>query len=140
MKKKCVYTCITGDYDEVKTFPNLNENEFDYYLFTNNKKIRSDFWKVIYIDNDGLDNIRLARKIKVLGHDILSDYDITIWLDGASYPKMLISEFINDCCDLKKYCLVGFKHRERNCIYDEAITCVKVKKDKREIIESQMLK
>ena len=141
MKNKiCVYTCITGDYDEVKEFPQLKEEQIDYYLFTNNKKIKSNFWHVIYIENNDLDNIRLARKIKVLGHEILEDYDITVWLDGASYARRKISEFIAECCDLKQYSLVGFKHRERDCIYEEALECVKVRKDKKEIIEQQMKK
>lgn len=139
MKNKiCVYTCITGDYDEVKEFPKLKERNIDYYLFTNNKKIVSDFWQVVYIENQDLDNIRLARKIKVLGHPVLEKYDITVWLDGASYPRKKISEFIDKYCDLKKYSLIGFKHRERDCIYEEALECVKVRKDKKEIIEKQM--
>ncbi len=140
MKKICVYTCITGDYDEIKEFPNFREEEFDYYLFTNNKTVYSDFWQVIYVENEGLDNIRLARKIKVLGHDVLKKYDVTVWLDGASYPRKKISEFLKKCCDLEKYSLVGFQHRERDCIYDEALECVKVRKDKKEIIAQQMKK
>lgn len=141
MKNKiCVYTCITGDYDEVKEFFDLKQKNIDYYLFTNNKKIVSNFWKVIYIDNQGLDNVRLARKIKVLGHPILEKYDITVWLDGASYSRKKISEFIEKYCDLDKFSLVGFKHRERDCIYEEALVCVKVRKDKKEIIEKQMRK
>lgn len=138
--KICVYTCITGDYDEMKEFPSVKEEGVDYYLFTNNNKIRSNFWKVIDIENDGLDNIRLARKIKVLGHSILDDYEITVWLDGASYLKDYVTKFIDQYCDLKTYSLIGFKHRERDCIYDEALECVKVKKEKREILERQILK
>ncbi len=71
MKNKiCVYTCITGNYDKIKEL-DFKEEGIDYYFFTNNKNLTSKTWKVIYIENDGLDNIRLARKIKVLGHEIL---------------------------------------------------------------------
>lgn len=139
MKKFAVYTCITGDYDEVKELA-FQESGVDYYLFTNNKNIISSSWKVIYIENEGLDNIRLARKIKVLGHPILEQYDITVWLDGASYIKKSIKEFIANYCDLDQYCLVGFKHRERDCIYEEALECVKVRKEKKEVIQRQIKK
>lgn len=137
MKSICVYTCITGDYDEVKEL-SFREENIDYYLFTNNKNITSNTWKVVYIENDGLDNIRLARKIKVLGHDILKKYDITVWMDGASYIRKSIFAFISEYCDFDKYSLVGFKHRERECIYDEALECVRVRKEKKDIIQKQM--
>jgi len=48
MKKVCVYTCITGDYDNLKEIKNKEKN-IDYYCFTNNKNIKSNTWKVEYI-------------------------------------------------------------------------------------------
>ena len=59
MKKICVYTCITGSYDDVKEFKEFKEKNIDYILFTNNKDYKSDFWNVVYIENDVLDNVRL---------------------------------------------------------------------------------
>lgn len=89
MNKICVYTCITGNYDKVNELP-FKEKEIDYYLFTNNKSIKSNTWKVIYIEDENLDNIRLARKHKILGNDITTKYDITVWIDGASYIKKIL--------------------------------------------------
>lgn len=136
--KICVYTCVTGDYDNVKEFSKLKEKNIDYYLFTNNKNIKSDFWNVVYIENEGLDNIRLARKIKTVGHDIINNnYDISVWMDGAIVPRMKISEFIKECCDFKKYDLVGFKHQVRNCIYEEFLACIRHKKENKDVIKKQ---
>ena len=53
-KKICVYTCITGDYDNLHEIKK-KEKDIDYYLFTNNKNIKSKTWKVIYIENEELD-------------------------------------------------------------------------------------
>lgn len=137
-KKICVYTCITGNYDslnEIKIF----EKGVDYYCFTNNKQLKSSTWKIVYIDNDGLDNVRLARKIKILGHDIINeDYDIAIWMDGNFRIKRSITEFIKDYCDFKNYDFIAFKHSVRNCIYKEGLECIKVKKDSYDIIEKQL--
>lgn len=127
MNKICVYTCITGDYDVLKIL-NFPDKNFDYICFTNNKKITSDFWKVIYISED-LDNLTLARKIKILGHEELEKYDLTIWLDGAMQLRKPLSTFLKECCDLKKYDMIGFKHRERDCIYDELNACVSLFKE-----------
>ena len=133
MKNKiCIYTCITGDYDNVNELP-FKEKGVDYFLFTNNKKITSNTWNVIYINN-----IADLDKIKVLGHDKLKKYDITVWVDGASYIKKSVCEFIDKYCDFKKYDLIGFKHRERDCIYDEALECAKVLKDKKDVLKKQI--
>lgn len=123
MSKICVYTCITGDYDSLKKLNYPNKN-YDYICFTNNKNITSDFWKVIYIEEDKLDNLTLARKIKILGHEVLKKYDLTIWLDGAMQLRKSLSTFIDECCDLDNYDMIGFKHQERDCIYDEMDACV----------------
>ena len=138
MKNKiCVYTCITGNYDKIKEL-DFKEEGIDYYFFTNNKNLTSKTWKVIYIENEGLDNIRLARKIKVMGNEILKKYDVTVWLDGASYIRKSIIQFLQDYCDLEHYSLIGFKHNFRDCIYDEALECIKVKKDSEETVKKQM--
>ena len=138
MASIAVYSCVTGDYDEIKEVGQLAEPGVDYYYFTNNRDLTSDSWNVVYVDNEGLDNIRLARKIKVLGHPLLDKYDVTVWLDGASTLRKPVSCFIEEKCDLAKYSLVGFAHRERDSIYSEALECIKVGKDNRDVIEAQI--
>ena len=39
----CVYTCITGNYDDLQ--PVYQEEGIDYLCFTNNKDLESDDWK-----------------------------------------------------------------------------------------------
>ena len=56
-KKVCVYTCITGNYDNLNEItPEVYEENIDYYCFTNNQNIKSDTWNVVYIKNNGLSN------------------------------------------------------------------------------------
>lgn len=138
MKNKiCVYTCITGDYDNLIEY-DVKEEGIDYYFFTNNKNFKSDFWHVIYIQDEDIDNSKLSKKIKILGHKLLEKYDYTVWMDGSIYPKQSIKMFINKYCDFTNYSLIGFKHSASNCIYDEAKRCIYFKKEKEEIIEKQM--
>ena len=127
MGKICVYTCITGNYDNLKDIK-FKEKNIDYICFTNNKNITSNDWTVKYIDED-LDNLTLARKIKILGYKYLSEYDITVWLDGAVEMLMPISTFICECCDFEQYDMICFNHQLRDCIYDEINECVRVNKE-----------
>ena len=127
MKKMCVYTCITGNYDNIIELTN-KESQFDYICFTNNKNLKSKTWNIKYIEED-LDNLTLARKVKILGYKYLNEYELLIWIDGSISMLKPVSEFLRDCCDLKKYDMVGFKHKFRDCIYDEINECVRMNKE-----------
>ena len=109
MNKICVYTCITGNYDNLIEINNIEEG-IDYICYTNNKEIKSKTWKVEYIQDDNLTNVQLARKIKILGTPKLAKYDVVVWIDGRIYFEKSIKDFIKKYVDLKNYDLVGFKH------------------------------
>ena len=139
-KKICVYTCITGNYDDLKEInKSVYEENIDYYCFTNNKNFKSDTWKIIYISDDDLDNHLLSRKIKILGHEIINNnYDISVWIDGAASLNLKITDFLNNECDFKNYELFCFRHSVRDCIYQEAKACIQLMKDNPEIIRRQV--
>ena len=131
-EKICVYSCITGDYDNVLEIE--REEGIDYYLFTNNKKIKSNSWKVIYIEDDSLSNVLLARKTKILGHPIVNDnYDIALWMDGAVSFNTKIKDFIDHFMKNDDV-FVAFRHGERNSIKEECEACVRFcKEDKNKV-------
>ena len=43
--KIVIYTCITGNYDEIEE-PLIIESGCDYFLYTNNKELESDIWTI----------------------------------------------------------------------------------------------
>ena len=107
MKKICAYTCITGDYDDLNEIENKEKN-VDYLCFTNNKKLKSNTWKIIYIEDEKLDNQRLSRKIKMLSHPYIKDnYDISVWMDASVVFKKSIIDFVNKY--LKNNSFAAFK-------------------------------
>ena len=134
MNKICVYTCITGDYDDLYEIDNPESN-IDYYCFTNNKNLKeSKTWKIVQIKNpDNLDNCRLARRIKILGTDIVNKYDIAVWSDADIVWRQPITSFVKKYGQNSSFSI--FKHHARNNIYEEAVTCVRLRKDDKGIIE-----
>ncbi len=133
-EKICVYSCITGNYDNVNEIK--KEKDIDYYLFTNNKKVKSATWKVIYIENDTLSNVVLARKIKILGHPLINDnYDIALWMDGAVSFNTKIKDFI-DHFMTEDDVFVAFKHGTRNTVKEECEACVRYRKEDKEKIKN----
>ena len=64
MEKICVYTCITGNYDNLKDVL-VKEDNVDYICFTDNKYLSSSTWKIMYIEDKTLTAHYLSRKIKM---------------------------------------------------------------------------
>lgn len=127
-RKICVYTCITGEYDDLKDIK--KEEGIDYLCFTNNRNIKSDTWKVVYIESENLDNISLARKNKIMMNDFIKEnYDICVWIDGATVVRGNIHDFLETQCKLDEYDMTVFNHGVRCCVYDEAAAIIRYRKE-----------
>jgi len=136
--KKVVYTCITGDYDRLSN-PKFLTDGFDYICFTDNKTITSDVWDIRPLpkETDGLSQVKKQRFVKINPHLLLSEYDMSIWVDGNVTLKGDLNKFIKNV--ITSDCSVYVpKHPQRNCIYAEANVVVKMGKDKSDITKPQM--
>ena len=136
-KKMVVYTAITGDYDDLAEPEYVNPN-LDYICFTDNLNLKSDLWEIRLMEDLDLDNIRKARHYKVLPHKYLSDYDYSLWIDGAFKITGDLTKLVNK--HAKNHRMMCIIHEKRNSIYKEAQTCIDRKKDSPEIINSQINK
>lgn len=133
--KGCVYSVITGAYDDVHEIQDKCK-DLDYILFTNNRDIKSQSWRVIYIDNDeGLSDVLLARKTKILGHPYLEKYDYTIYIDGKFCPNNNIHEYVT------KYrgdqSMLCFPHPGWCTVSDEIVQVVNQGKIEQDLVEKQ---
>ncbi len=136
MERICVYTCITGDYDNLKEVI-VKEDNIDYICFTNNMELTSSTWKIIHIEDGKLSNHYLSRKLKMLGHPYIDkNYDLSIWIDASIIFKKSVNEFLNNFFDTSNDLLAACKHNCRSSIKEEASACKEYKKDNEEIIDS----
>ena len=135
MEKICVYTCITGSYDNLKEVK-VNEENIDYICFTNNKQLTSSTWKIIYIEDDKLSNHYLSRKLKMIGDSYIDEnYTLSIWIDASVTFKKSVKEFLNEYFDYKNDVFLACKHHLRNSIAEEAKACIRYKKGNKERID-----
>lgn len=143
MNNIVVYTCITNNYDSLKEIKYIDDG-VSYICFTDNNKLTSKTWKIVYFDSNLIDLnlsfVKQQRFIKLCPHklDCLKNYDISVWVDA----NIIIDNSIKELVQLyhKDECfLTTFKHPVRNCVYEEGDTCIKIKKDKKENIEPQLL-
>lgn len=124
------YTCITNGYDVLKPL-SYQHQSIDLICFTDNKNINSNGWilKDIPSDLKHLSNVKQQRVLKIHPQKYLSEYDISLWIDGNFVINCDIERDFLPKYDLNKFSLYTNKHPLRDCIYDEEIECIKRKKD-----------
>lgn len=83
-----------------------------------------------------IDPTRNARMVKVLSHLFIND-EWSLWTDGTIALKKSPEEILEKYKDRGD--IVTFKHRVRNCAYDEGVAVLAGRRDtNREIVEEQM--
>ena len=133
--KLTVYTAIFGDYDVLKEPLYTNKN-IKYICFSD-RKYKSKVWDVRVIERTEPTPRRDARKIKVLSHKYI-DTPISIWIDGGRMITKNPEPYVKEA--LKKAVFLAGVHGKRNCIYDEAIRCIKAKKGDKLLIAEQVVR
>lgn len=134
MNKKVIYTAIFGGKDGLQE-PLFVPSGFDFICFTDNKNLTSDIWDIRVVEPPFKDPVRCARYYKVLAHQNLNMYEVSVWVDG----NMILIGDVNDLIEryLVENSFATYNHAEqkrrflkffwikdkkfaRNCIYDEA--------------------
>lgn len=126
--KIVVYTCITGGYDNILE-PSFVTPGVDYICFTDNMSMKTKRWKLRPIPTElaGYSKVKQQRGVKILAHRYLSDYDISIWVDGVVDVRGNIKEFLKPF-DFDTYSVFIPEHPVRKCLYKEIDACIKIKK------------
>lgn len=135
-----VYTCIMGEYDDIKE-PIWKDDNIQYICFTNNKKLlhkKQTKWIIKDIPNSvKYTNYTLVnRYIKMHPHEFFIGYDYAIYIDANVKVCSYVGKYIDGICD--KTGLAMYKHSARNSIYDEAMVCKYYGKGNRKLIDKQI--
>ena len=139
-KKIAIYSCITGNYDDVLD-PLVIEDNCDYILFTNNDRIKSDVWKIRKIPDAILelkDNAKINRYVKLHPKKLLKEYDYSIYIDGNIKIISNISTFIDKIND--KTGLAIHRHTHNTCIFQEVNDCIAYGKGNKKNLKEQVNK
>lgn len=136
---RIIYSVNIGGYDFFNE-PKIVDKNVRYILFTDNKYYRSNVWEVNHVDFlSGMNNRLKSRFIKLNPHKVLPNHDISLWVDGNLQLK------INDFNTFLKKInfsnnVMLYKHRFRNCIYEEGKRVVELKKEFPDVVSRQMNK
>lgn len=135
--KSVIYTAISGEYDKLQN-PGIIEKDIDYICFTDNKKIKSDIWEIRSLPDSikYLDANRRAKYPKILPHKLLSEYDVSMWIDGNM--KIIRPLYTLMRLNIEKFNIAFFKHpNNRRSLLDEINACLVLNKDNDEYLLTQ---
>ena len=149
MKNKTViYTSIINpkepfgiyeNYDRLKE-PRFVEEGIDYICYTNNPRMKSNTFKFVYTPLKFGSAIRTSREMKILPHKYLSEYDVSVYIDGSTMIDRNITDFVKK--KIQNCNFAARKHDKRSCVYDEANHIINIfdknPKDKPEIIRKHI--
>lgn len=136
--KKVIYTCITGDYDNLIE-PRFISDDFDYVCFTDSIFVRNGFWELRPLPKEveSLSQVKKQRYIKINAHKVLPEYDLSVWVDGSVLINNKLEDLLDNILenDISVYVPT---HPIRNCIYKEANTVISSRKDIKDIVNPQI--
>ena len=138
-----VYTAIFGGYDTLK-HPPAQDEPCDFICFTDSKlPSRVGAWRVIHVKTDHKVHPRIqAKRFKILSHSIFPGgrlapryapfslrqrVDLSIWVDASLQLKG--PTFVKDMRNkLDDGDWAMFVHPDRDCIYEEALESITMRK------------
>jgi hypothetical protein len=96
-----VYTALMGQYEQLNEQPVAAGTDVEFVCFTDDPELTSDSWDVRLVPpRFPLDSIRSARFIKVLGAELLPEYDEVLWIDNSvvlrKTPDELLDSWLRD--------------------------------------------
>lgn len=133
--KIVVFTAIFGDIrDRLQPIKNLLGNEeVQYHAYVDGvdkPQTHDTGWELRPAVWAHATNARLrARRHKILSHELYPDADFTLWVDGCLTPVQDPTELVKLYFRKDQPDMYLFQHMQRNCVYQEAEACIRMKKD-----------
>jgi hypothetical protein len=133
-----VYTTLFGYSERFSNFSYPPDDRVDFICFTDDREVRSNFWRIVHVRSELLDAPRMAKKIKHLAHRYLADYEYSLYLDNTTRLTLPPYDLLQRYLAAEKRPLVCFPHPERTCVYEEAEVILKLGYDDPVRVRSQM--
>ena len=125
MTKVAVYTAVAGQYDALISPPSILGVDFHAW---SDRPDYGDGWIMHEMDDNADWHPRMrAKQYKLQPHLWLPEYDYTIWIDASH--RIVRPEFVDEAIgELGDAAIAMYKHPWRDCIYDEAMASVALRK------------
>lgn len=136
--KICVYTVLLGGYDALLDQPVAVDSRADFICFTDDPDLVSETWQTHLVEPYLPQDLhRSSRVYKILGHDVLQQYDVTICIDASVLlrrtPEQIVDEWLTPQVDM-----AFARHSFREQVLDEFDEVVRLNYDDRSRVYEQL--
>lgn len=142
-EKIAVYTACMGGYDNIEE-PLIRPDNIDYFLITDSptqdeSSASESLWTTIraeevvpteYVRDPVLAN----RWCKMHPHELFPQYPLSIYLDSNI---RVVSDLTALTSAMTGFPVCMFRHKQRDCVYEEIHACLLKKKDTRTALQRQ---
>ncbi|MBW9111850.1 glycosyltransferase domain-containing protein [Microbacterium ureisolvens] len=134
-----MYTALIGQYDGLIEQPVAATSTADFICFTDDPDLTSETWEIRRVERAfPQDPVRSARMYKILGHDSLDEYDVTLYIDASVLlrrsPEQIVEDWLTDGLDIA---LSSHGYREQ--LVDEFDEVVRLQYDDRSRVYEQLM-
>lgn len=134
-QRNVIYTAITAQKDRLH-IPKHRLANTDYVCFTDNMDMRAGYFELRPLPWQEASPRLTARRCKLFAHELFPDHDASMWMDGSIEVRDDISHLWKKA--LSSEHIAAFSHPERDCLYDEAETCMQTGRAPVEDLQKQM--
>lgn len=115
---QAVYTALIGRYEHLNEQPIAASSSLPFICFTDDPSLVSDTWKIELVEPSlVLDPVRSARRLKILGHERIAEFDETLWIDNSVILEAPPEEILGDWLDGADLAMP--RHSFRSRLFDE---------------------
>jgi len=137
-KKRVVYTCLTGNYDNLIPLSYV-DHDWDYICFTDNpallKQQKSGIWNIRPLVFNNLNDSKNNRWHKIHALDILSEHYESIYIDAN---VNILTSYLFDMLKYNKKDILIPLHHARDCIFSECEVVISNDKDSEKVCRDQI--
>lgn len=99
--RRVVYTSLFGGYEPLLDQPVAADSDLDFVVFTDDETMQSKTWDVRLVPPAfPADRTRSSRRVKILAHQYLPDYDESLYIDNSVLltrpPEALFADLLPD--------------------------------------------
>lgn len=126
--KYCIVSMMFNNYEQIKHPIEIDDN-CNYLFFTDNKDLKSDIWKIIYLPEFDTDNLTGIQKTYIFKYTLykyipnIEQYDYIVQLDASIQIYKSLRPIV-EYMDKYKYDLSIALHPERTNMIDEYNTWI----------------
>jgi hypothetical protein len=99
--RRAVYTALLGGYESLIEQPTAAESDVEYICFTDDPELTSTSWTIHLVKPLlELDPFRSQRALKIRGHELLAEFDETLYIDNSVFlredPAVILERWLAD--------------------------------------------